>query len=137
MVQVITGEKGAGKTKKLISIANEMISNSKGHIVYISNNMENIFDLNSRIRLIDASQFPISSIDSFIGFVYGIISEDYDIDTIFIDNLNNVFKDNFELVEEFIKKIKLAEEKYGISFILGIRAPENKKFDVEAEYLAV
>ncbi|KRQ87956.1 hypothetical protein ABG79_00121 [Caloramator mitchellensis] len=137
MVQVITGEKGAGKTKKLISIANEMISSTKGHIVYISNNMENIFDLNSRIRLIDTSQFPISSIDSFLGFVYGIISEDYDIDTIFIDNLNNIFKDNFELVEEFIKNIKFAEEKYGISFILGIRAPENRTFNVEAEYLAV
>jgi predicted ATP-dependent serine protease len=137
MVQVITGEKGAGKTKKLISLANEMVSNSKGHIVYISNNSEHMFDLNSHIRLVDSSQFPISSIDSFIGFVFGIISEDYDIDTIFIDNVNNIFKDNFEQIEHFIKTIKFAEEKYGINFILGIRAPKDKEFNVEVEYLAV
>ncbi|SEF51896.1 hypothetical protein SAMN05660865_00418 [Caloramator fervidus] len=137
MVQVITGEKGAGKTKKLISTANEMALNSKGHIVYISNNLEGMFDLKPCIRLVDASQFPISSIDSLLGFVYGIVSEDYDIDTIFIDNLNYMFKDNYDDIQEFLKRIKFVEEKYGINFILGISTAKGKKFDIEVEYLAV
>lgn len=102
MIQVLAGEKGSGKTKRLITMANELVSDLKGHVVYVSTNMESIFDLNSSIRLIDVSQFPISSVDSFVGFIYGILSEDYDIECIVVDNLNNILKEDNVSLPRFL-----------------------------------
>ncbi|QCX34596.1 hypothetical protein FDN13_13285 [Caloramator sp. E03] len=137
MIQLLAGEKGSGKTKRLINIANEIALESKGHVVYISTNLEGIFDLNSSIRLIDVSNFPISSIDSFVGFIYGIISEDYDIECIVIDNLSNILMNCNENLPRFFELVKNIGENYGIRFIAGIRGSTETLPKLEAEYIAV
>lgn len=137
MVQVITGEKGSGKTKKLISLANDLISQSKGHIIYISNSSENIFDLNSSVRLVDISQFPVSSIELFTGFIFGIISEDYDIESILIDNLNSILKENDDHLNDFVKNANYISGKFGINFILGFKGKSEKIPDLDVKYIAV
>lgn len=136
MIQIIAGEKGSGKTKRMIAYANEFVSQSKGHVIYLSNNSETMYELNSSIRLIDTSQFPVSTVDSFIGFVYGIISEDYDIECAYIDNINCITKDE-ESTVKFIEALKVISEKYNIKFVLGIKAPKEKFPDIEIEYIAV
>lgn len=137
MVQLLAGEKGSGKTKRLINMANEFASNSKGHVVYISTNLESIFDLNSSIRLIDVSNYPISSVDSFIGFIYGILSEDYDVECIVIDNLSNIINNCNDNLPNFFELVKNIEENYGIKFIAGIRGTITTLPKLEAEYIAV
>lgn len=139
MIQVLAGEKGSGKTKKLISIANELVSQSKGHIIYINNSSEIMFDLNSAVRLIDTSQFPISTIDSFEGFISGILSQDYDIETVFIDNLNSILKDdsNSDILLRFFDYMRSMSSLYGVKFVLGIRTFHDNLSELEAEYIAV
>jgi hypothetical protein len=136
MIHVIAGEKGSGKTKKMIANANEFVIQSKGHVVYLSNNSETMYELSSSIRLIDTSQFPISSVDSFIGFIYGIISEDYDIECAYIDNISCITKDE-ETITSFVEALKVISEKYNIKFVLGIRTPKHELPDIEIEYIAV
>lgn len=137
MIQVLTGEKGAGKTKKMISLANDQVKNSKGNIVYVSNNLESMFQLNSSIRLMDVSQFPISSLDSFVGFLYGIISSDYDVEAIFIDNLNVILKDDNESICQFFDHLKNMSENYGIRFITGVKGSSSVLPELDVEYIAI
>jgi ABC-type proline/glycine betaine transport system ATPase subunit len=137
MIQVLTGEKGSGKTKRLISLANDVVSESKGHVVYISNNSEGIFELRSSIRLIDISQFPISCVDSFIGFVYGVFSEDYDIETMFIDNVLSIINDDSEALSKFLSSIRKISQEYGVKFVLGVKGSRERLPELEVEYLAV
>lgn len=136
MIQVIAGEKGSGKTKRMIANANECIAQSKGHVIYLGNNSEAMYELNSSIRLIDTSQFLISSVDMFIGFVYGTISEDYDIECIYIDNVNCLTKDEGAILK-FVEALKGIAEKFEIKFVLGIKAPKDRLPDIEIEYVAV
>lgn len=137
MIQVLTGEKGSGKTKKMISLANELALESKGHIVYISDNLEGMFELNSSIRLNDVSQFPISSLDSFVGFLYGLISQDYDTECIFIDNLNMILKENNEAICEFFEYAKEISNKFNVKFIISVKGSSFKMPELELEYIAV
>lgn len=137
MIQVLTGEKGAGKTKKMISLANDLVKNSKGNIVYVSNNLESMFQLNSSIRLMDVSQFPISSLNSFVGFLYGIISSDYDVEAIFIDNLNVILKDDNESICQFFDHLKNMSENYGIRFITGVKGSSSVLPELDVEYIAI
>lgn len=137
MIQVLTGEKGSGKTKKMISLANELVRSSKGNIVYVSNNLESMFQLNSKIRLMDVSQFPISNLDSFVGFLYGIVSSDYDVEVVFIDNLNVILNDNNQSIPKFVDYLKDISAKYGIRFITGVKGSTSTLPELEVEYIAV
>ena len=49
MVQILAGEKGEGKTKILIDLANESVSTSDGDVIYIDDDKRHIYDLNHKI----------------------------------------------------------------------------------------
>jgi chromosomal replication initiation ATPase DnaA len=136
MIQVIAGDKGSGKTKKMISLANECLTDSKGHVIFLSNTSEAMYELNSSIRLINTSEFPISSIDSFVGFIYGIISEDYDVEYAYIDNINCIGKEE-GIMLKFVEALRGISEKYKIKFVLGVKAEKRMLPDLEIEYIAV
>lgn len=137
MIQVLTGEKGSGKTKKMISLANELDLQSKGHIIYISDNLEGMFQLNQNIRLNDISQFPISCLDSFVGYLYGLISQDYDTECIFIDNLNMILKENNEAICKFFEYTKDMSNKFNVKFVIGVKGASFTIPEIELEYIAV
>ena len=73
MIQIIAGVKGKGKTKLLIDNANEEIKQTKGTIVYLDKSDKHMYELSNKIRLINVMQYGINSLDSFLGFVCGII----------------------------------------------------------------
>lgn len=137
MVQVIAGDRGSGKTKRLLSIANETAEKTNGHIVWISINSEGIFELDSSIRHVNVSSFPISSVDSLVGFIYGMLSQDYDIESIFIDNLSVILNDDTDAVTDFLKSAKKISEKAEVNFVFGVKNMKCELENVEAEYLAV
>lgn len=85
MVQLIVGEKGKGKTKILLERANNAAKACNGNVVYIDKNIGHMHDLDIKIRLIDASKYPLKSGDEFIGFVLGIVSQDHDLEQIYLD----------------------------------------------------
>lgn len=137
MIQVLTGEKGSGKTKKMVSLANDLVSQVNGHVVYISNNSEVMFELDSHVRLIDVSQFPITSDEMFAGLLYGVISQDYDIDTIFIDNLNTILNEKAESIENIFNAAKNISSQHNINLYFGLRNAAGKIGQPEIEYIAV
>ena len=86
MIQIIAGEKGKGKTKHLIEKANADIKQAKGNIVYLDKSDKHMYELNNKIRLINVVDYGIESSDGFLGFISGIISQDHDLDTMFLDS---------------------------------------------------
>ena len=51
-----------------------------------------MYELNNKIRLIDVSGFPIRNCDEFVGFICGIISQDHDLEKIYLDSFLAVAK---------------------------------------------
>ena len=92
MVQLIVGKKGKGKTKQLLDKVNEEIKTANGSIVYIDKSSKHMYELNNNIRLIDASTYPLKNSDEFIGFICGIISQDHDIEQMYLDSFLKVAK---------------------------------------------
>lgn len=88
MVELLIGKKGTGKTKALIEKVNNALTVAKGNVVFISNDTNrNIFDVKSKARMADTSEFEIKSYDEFLGFISGIVSRDFDITNIFVDGI--------------------------------------------------
>lgn len=86
MIKIICGRKGKGKTKKLLDLANEMVKESLGCVVYLDKSGKHAYELSNQIRLIDMSEYPVTTYDGFLGFVAGLLSGNHDITAVFFDS---------------------------------------------------
>ena len=121
MIQILIGEKGEGKTKRLIDMSNEAGKLSDGHIVFIDDDNRHMYDLHYNIRFVDPTGFVMEDQRIFFGFICGILSQDGDIEKIYIDGLNNIIKymtddDLFA----FINELERLSEKANVDFIMTI-----------------
>ncbi len=121
MVQLIVGNKGKGKTKFLLDKVNEEVKNVLGNVVFLDKNTSHMFELNNRIRLIVAPDYMIDSPDAFIGFVGGIISQDHDLQQIYLDSFLQVacIKDGMS-IEDTLERIQKLSDKFNVDFVLSI-----------------
>lgn len=121
MVELIAGEKGKGKTKMLMAKANNDIKITGGNIVYLDKNNKHMYELSNRIRLINVPDYNIHSSDMFIGFLYGIASQDHDLDRMFLDNFMSISCiESVEEAERLVKELVIISDKFEIDFLIGI-----------------
>lgn len=120
MIKVIYGEKGMGKTKILIDTANKLSAEGSGDVVFIDDNTQLMYDLRHEIRFVNMNDFPGMNPDAFFGFLCGILSQDYDIEGIFIDGLNYIVKKKAEELGDFFEKLCAIEKKSDIKFYITI-----------------
>lgn len=123
MVKLLVGRKGTGKTKCMIDLANDFVEKSDGNVVFINKNHRLMYDLKYKIRVVCMEEYEnITNSDEYIGFLYGIISSDHDIDAIFIDSILKHADVTIEDVPEFLGSLKQMSEKYDIDFIVSLSA---------------
>lgn len=130
MVKLISGGMGSGKTKQLIGLANEVADQSAGHVIFIDDDKRHMYDLKHNVRFVCMQDFPIQTTEEFVGFVCGIISNDYDIDHIYIDGLCKVMTCEIDQIPTFIKKLEVIGKRYDISFVATLSSntvPEELK----------
>lgn len=87
MIKLIIGKKGSGKTKLLIDKVNSVAQSTNGVVVCIEQGMKLTFELDHKVRLIDAEEYNIVGFDAFYGFVNGVLAANYDIKEIFVDGI--------------------------------------------------
>ena len=121
MIQLIVGAKGKGKTKHLLEKVNASAKTSNGNIVYLDKNSTHMYELNNKIRLINASEYPISSEDEFVGFVCGIVSQDHDLEQVYFDSFMDVayIKDHSR-VEDVVRKFDKISEQFKVDFVISV-----------------
>ena len=134
MVTLLIGKKGTGKTKKLISLANEAVAASTGNVVVIEKGSKLTYDVTHKARLIDTEQYLISGYDMLFGFISGICAGNYDVTDIFVDSTFKICSDNMDELKEFVSKIKaLADNSETNVTLLISAAKENLPEGIEAE----
>ncbi len=120
MVELLIGTKGTGKTKVLIDNVNTSAENAEGNVVFISNNTsQNMYNITSKVRMADTSDFDINSWKEFFGFICGIVSGNFDITNIFVDGTLKIVKD-IEGFEQFLARVEDLGKKYDINFELSV-----------------
>ncbi len=123
MVKLLVGHKGSGKTKTMVHMANSAVASANGSIVFINKDSRLMYDLSYRMRVVCMEDYElITNTDEYIGFIYGIISQDHDIETIFIDSILKHADVKLEDLEVFLGRLALASEKYGPDFVVSLSA---------------
>jgi len=124
MIQLIAGLQGAGKTKALIDMANTLVKTNNGHIVYVDADESQIFRLDYSIRLVQTAEYPLKTSSEFFGFVCGILSQDYDINTVFIDGLLKNAKIEVDQIGMLLDRVNEVGDRYNIHFIISLCCDE-------------
>lgn len=138
MVKLLVGHKGSGKTKKMIELANTSAEETKGSTIFINKNSRLIYDLDYRIRVICMEDFVhITNEDEYIGFLFGILSSDNDIETIYLDGIMRHADFSLEVLPSFINKVKDISKDYGIDFVISVSAELEEMIGVDFDNVEV
>ena len=127
MIEIIAGEKGKGKTKELLAKVNHSVAAASGNIVYLDKSQKHMYELNNKVRLINVMDYPIDNCDEFLGFLCGIVSQDNDLEEIYLDSfLTIAFIETDDEIQHAIEKLDIISEKYNVKFILSVSRDESK-----------
>ncbi len=126
MVQLIVGKKGKGKTKCLLDKVNNEVNNVLGSVVYLDKSTKHMFELNNKVRLIDVTEYLISDTDEFIGFISGIISQDHDLQQMYLDSFLKIAYLDGEDITKTIERLKAISEKFDVDFIISVSMDESE-----------
>jgi len=120
MVRLIVGNKGKGKTTEILNRVNTQIKEAKGSIVYLDKSNKHMYELNNKVRLIDVSRFPIANSEQFVGFICGIISQDHDLEAMYLDGFIKCSKVKPEEITETIKELDSVSRMFNIEFTISL-----------------
>lgn len=121
MIEIICGEKGKGKTKELLNKVNSSVKGKEGSIVYLDKSQKHMYELNNQVRLINVMDYPIDNCDEFLGFVCGIVSQDHDLEEMYLDSFLTIASLEEEgAITKAIEKLDIISEKFKVKFILSV-----------------
>lgn len=127
MVKLLVGHKGSGKTKQMVDMANDSLDKVNGSVVFINKNARLMYDLNYRIRVVCMEDYElVTNTDEYIGFILGIISQDHDIETVYIDSILKHADVKLEDLPVFLERLEAASTKYGPDFVVSLSASKEE-----------
>ena len=129
MIQLIVGEEGKGKTKHLLDKVNNEIKEATGNIVFLDRSSKHMFELNNKVRLINVSEYDFADVSEFIGFIYGITSQDHDMQQMYNDGIMKLAKLDKDSLEVVVKRLDKISEKFGFDIIISASIDESKLSD--------
>lgn len=125
MIEIIAGEKGKGKTKELLGRVNSAVASASGNIVYLDKSQKHMYELNNKVRLINVAEYPLDNCDEFLGFVCGIVSQDNDLEEMYLDSFLTIAAiETDDEMNHAIQKLDVISEKYNVKFILSVSKNE-------------
>ena len=106
MIRIIMGLKGSGKTKKMLDDLHQTVTNAAGDVVCIEHGKTLTYDVNYRVRLVDAKEYGINNAELLKGFLSGLHAGNFDITNVYVDNLyksiGKPIGENAAMCDEFI-----------------------------------
>ena len=127
MVQLIVGKKGKGKTKQLLDKVNSEVKEISGSVVYLDKSTKHMFELNNKVRLIDVREFMVENCSEFMGFLCGIISQDRDLEKMYLDSFLTIsgLEDDSDILP-VVEKLDKISDAYHVDFVLSVSKDENE-----------
>ncbi len=135
MITLLTGNKGSGKTKKLIELANAAVEKSQGNVVVIEKGQKLTYDISHTARLVDSDAYDIKGADALCGFLCGICAGNYDVTDIFVDSTLKITGTGAEALETIIPELEKLSAAADTRFYLSVSAANEEIPSAAAKYV--
>ncbi len=135
MIEIICGEKGTGKTKRIISLANDVSDKAKGSMVFIDDDNSYMYDLGYSIRFINVTDYAVNDPDMFLGFLCGLCASDFDLEYVYVDRFENVIKADLSELASFFKQLETLAKQHSLHIVLSVSKGEEVLPDFMRPYI--
>ena len=113
------------QTKELLTKVNAAVASASGSIVYLDKSQKHMYELSNKIRLINVTDYPIDNCDEFLGFICGIVSQDHDLEEMYLDSFLTIASvETDDEICHAIQKLDIISEKYNVKFVLSVSRNE-------------
>jgi hypothetical protein len=86
-----------------------------------------MYELSNKVRLINVTDYLVNNCDEFLGFICGIISQDNDLEEMYLDSFLTIASiDNDEDITRAIEKLEAIGDKFNVKFVLSVSRNENQ-----------
>lgn len=137
MIKLICGEKGAGKTKKILDMANDTAKVSKGSVVFLDKDDSHKLGLSYKVRLNDMSEWRVSSDNELVAFIKGMLATNYDITDIFVDGIVKISGHPVEELANFFGCLERVISDKDVNVVLTISKDSSALPDFLAKYTQI
>lgn len=135
MIQIIFGKKGSGKTKRIIDMTNTSVKDAKHDVVFIDDDNRYMFDINHKVRFINAGEYGVKSAEMFLGFLCGMLAQNFDVGLIFIDAFLKLVKGDINETEWLFQRLEGLCQKHNVDFVLSVSEDADKLPEFMKGYL--
>jgi hypothetical protein len=94
-----------------------------------------MFDVDHKVRFINAEDYHIHNADMFIGFLCGMLSSNFDIGTVFIDAFLNLCHTDLQNTVEVVNTLAELGTKHDVDFVLSLSADPDELPEHLRQYL--
>lgn len=120
MIQIIAGEKGKGKTKILLEKVAEEVKAANGSVVYLDKSTKHMYELSNKVRLINVRDYLVENSDEFVGFICGILSQDHDLEKIYLDSFLKVACVSEDNLSDIFEKLTKISQTFEVDIVISI-----------------
>jgi len=135
MIKLIVGVKGTGKTKQLISLANEAGEKSNGCVVCIEKGTKLIHEIKYKVRLVNAEEYLVLDAEALYGFIAGVVASNSDVTDIFVDSALKICENNMADFVAFVAKLDKFVEKHPTNIVMTSSIPTEEVPDSLRPYI--
>lgn len=125
MISLIIGNKGSGKTKRLVELVNAAVDSSNGNVVCIEKGLKLTYDLTHKARLVDSDEYGITDYDALFGFICGMFAGNYDLTDLFVDATLRIGGRDYEKLADFIERLSAVCEKANAKVTFTVSCDES------------
>ena len=125
MIRVIFGEKGTGKTKRILDLANKSAKEAKGSLVFIDSDNSYMYDLSTKIRFINATEYGIVTPKMLYGFLCGVAAMDFDLEYLFIDGYVGIAHHPIDTLEQHFQELDEFSDRRGFNIVISVNGAKD------------
>ena len=93
--------------------------------MFIDDDNRYMYDLRHEIRFVNATEYDVSSPDTFMGFICGILAGNYDMKQLFIDGFLRLVKSEMADLEPFFVKLEDITHRHGVDVVISASAKDD------------
>ena len=135
MIKIIAGNKGSGKTKRLIDMTNETAKTTSGNVVFLDKDNSYMYEIDRAIRFVNVNDYRVQSAEMFLGFLGGMLASNYDISVIFIDAFLKLIGNTIGDADWFFTSLEQYGQKHDVTFVLSVSADPETLPDFAKAYV--
>ena len=100
-------------------MAIQSVKTTTGDVVFVDDDARYMYDLPHEVRFVIASEYGVNSPDMCLGFLSGMLTQNFDISIVFVDAFMKLVKVPAEELESFFSRLEAISEAHHVDFVIS------------------